>query len=378
MADELVSVVIPVFNVERWLRRCLESAVGQTHRNLDIVCVDDATPDESCAILAQFSATDSRVRVIHHPENAGLGPARTTGTSVAAGEYILFLDGDDRMPLDAVERLLGYALRFDADVVKGASSWEFPDGRIEPRRPFVQGDGGFELLPGIEVFERMLGVRPSPYIPISMWGTLIRTRLFREHGIIHPATYQEDVGTTPFLMAVAERVVLASDVVLYYYQREGSEMRRPYDRRRLESYRALHRHMRDTLIRLHLYEQYRLPFAIRFSWVMTGHFATVTPEPAVIPAYAALMREVLREGFGEPAEAERAAAKLFPLLKRVRKALVAAGLGDQFPIVADAVLPPAALAEFYQARLRGPRRAAHSRRCLPRARDRPEHLSGRR
>lgn len=94
MEDLTVSVIIPVYNVEKYLRQCVESVIGQTYRNLEIILVDDGSTDKSSDICDEYKAKDCRIRVLHKM-NGGLSDARNTGCSVANGEYVLYLDSDD-------------------------------------------------------------------------------------------------------------------------------------------------------------------------------------------------------------------------------------------------------------------------------------------
>lgn len=110
-----VSVIIPVYNVEPFLARCLDSVVGQTLREIEIVCVDDGSPDRSIDILRRYAAGDDRIRVISQ-ENRGLGGARNRGFDAATGEYILFVDSDDWIDPAYCERLYEAARETGADV----------------------------------------------------------------------------------------------------------------------------------------------------------------------------------------------------------------------------------------------------------------------
>lgn len=110
-----VSVIIPVYNVEPFLARCLDSVVGQTLREIEIVCVDDGSPDRSIDILRRYAAGDNRIRVISQ-ENRGLGGARNRGFDAATGEYILFVDSDDWIDPAYCERLYEAARATGADV----------------------------------------------------------------------------------------------------------------------------------------------------------------------------------------------------------------------------------------------------------------------
>lgn len=105
MQQALVTVVVPIYNVERYLDRCIESLVGQTYRNLEILLIDDGATDRCPEICDRWAQTDTRVRVVHQ-SNAGLGMTRNAGIRLARGEYLCLLDGDDYFTSDAVEKLV--------------------------------------------------------------------------------------------------------------------------------------------------------------------------------------------------------------------------------------------------------------------------------
>ncbi|MDR1334115.1 MAG: glycosyltransferase [Holosporaceae bacterium] len=100
-----ISVIIPVYKVERFLRECLDSVLNQTLTDFEVICVDDASPDRSSEILQEYAAKDKRVRIFHHEKNAGLPTARNTGLDAATGEYIAFCDSDDYMQPDMLKIL---------------------------------------------------------------------------------------------------------------------------------------------------------------------------------------------------------------------------------------------------------------------------------
>ncbi len=112
---ELVSIVIPVYNVEKYLNRCVDSVVNQTYQNLEILLVDDGSPDNCPQICEEWAAKDERIRVIHK-ENAGLGMARNTGIQKATGKYICFFDSDDYVAPDIIEQAYGLAERTNAEL----------------------------------------------------------------------------------------------------------------------------------------------------------------------------------------------------------------------------------------------------------------------
>ena len=89
-----VSIILPVYNVAPCLRRCMDSIINQTYRNIEIICIDDGSTDKSGEILDEYAKADNRINVLHM-NNSGVASARNTGLSLASGEYLLFVDGDD-------------------------------------------------------------------------------------------------------------------------------------------------------------------------------------------------------------------------------------------------------------------------------------------
>lgn len=125
----LVSVIIPVYNVEAYLRKCLDSVLAQTLRDIEVIIVDDGSPDGSPAICDEYAARDPRVRVIHKA-NAGLGYARNSGIEIATGEYLTFLDSDDYLDLRALERLYTLARDNDLDIILTTLNKFVKEGRF--------------------------------------------------------------------------------------------------------------------------------------------------------------------------------------------------------------------------------------------------------
>ncbi len=112
----MVSVIIPVYNVEKYLKQCVESVLHQTYKDLEIILVDDGSPDNSGALCDEYALADDRITVVHK-KNGGLSDARNAGMAVAHGEYIFFLDSDDYIRKDTIELLLDRAKKENADIV---------------------------------------------------------------------------------------------------------------------------------------------------------------------------------------------------------------------------------------------------------------------
>ena len=116
--DALISVLIPVFNVERYLSRCIESVIKQTYKNIEIILIDDGSKDKSGKICDKYAKKDDRIRVIHK-ENEGVSVARNLGMDSANGEYIIFVDSDDWIEQQAVELLFSQLSLYDSDLAIG-------------------------------------------------------------------------------------------------------------------------------------------------------------------------------------------------------------------------------------------------------------------
>lgn len=133
MSGDLVSVIMPVYDAEAWLGRAVDSVLTQSHRNLELVAVDDGSRDDSLAILQSFAQRDSRVRVQRQPVNGGVATARNAGLAAARGDYIAFLDADDWWHPAKLERQLA-SLRASGARISYASYWRVAeDGRVLSR-----------------------------------------------------------------------------------------------------------------------------------------------------------------------------------------------------------------------------------------------------
>ena len=111
-----ISVIIPVYKVEQYLPECLDSIINQTYKNLEIICIDDGSPDNSGKILDEYASKDNRIRVIHK-ENGGISSARNAGLDIATGDWISFVDSDDWLDINTYEKLLSSADEANTDIV---------------------------------------------------------------------------------------------------------------------------------------------------------------------------------------------------------------------------------------------------------------------
>lgn len=170
MEGEIISVIVPAYNIAPWLPRCLDSLLAQTYRNLEILVVDDGSADHTRQVIEDYSARDGRVRGIFQ-KNRGVTAARLAGVAAAAGEWIGFIDGDDAVEPDMFRHLLENAHACHADISHCGHRVQFPDGRVE----FVHNTGVLRQQ------DRLTGVRDlldGGQVESSLCTKLYRRELF--------------------------------------------------------------------------------------------------------------------------------------------------------------------------------------------------------
>ncbi len=212
MVDALISVIIPVYRVEPYLAQCMETVLGQTHRNLEVILVDDGSPDGCPARCDAYAARDDRVRVIHKA-NGGISDARNAGLDIAKGAYIGFVDSDDWIDYDFYETLYGALRDGDADIAACGIVKTYAD-RYRRRRFFDFS----RVIDGVEATrEILLNARMSSHA----WNKLYRRSLF--DGLRFPVGRNyEDIYIMHRIFAGARRVAVVSDWKYYYRQRPDS------------------------------------------------------------------------------------------------------------------------------------------------------------
>ncbi len=222
--QELISVIIPVYNVGKYLQRCIDSVLRQTYQNLEIILVDDGSEDVSGDICEFNKSKDRRIQVIHK-ENGGQSDARNTGIAVAAGEYITFLDSDDYVASDYVEYLYTLIRIYHADI----STCKNVKVSIEEEREMVSR-GEPLILNGVEAAKHNLYQKNISTPP---WGKLYRMNLFQ--GIKYPiGKIYEDLGTTYKLLAKANRVAVGNEVKYFYWQNQNGTMSRDFSPQKMD------------------------------------------------------------------------------------------------------------------------------------------------
>lgn len=211
----LVSIVVPVYNVAEYLSRCIDSIRFQSYKNIEIILVDDGSTDKSGCICEQYSRIDNRIKVIHQ-KNGGLSSARNTGIKVATGEYVAFIDADDFVSINFINRLLTLALVHGTEI----SICGFCKGRCS-KFPNNSKEVSTQLYTSDEMLRKWHGI--NKHIETMAWNKLYLRELFVNQKMRYPQGYfYEDVQLTHLLVNAARHVVITNEKLYYYFQRKGS------------------------------------------------------------------------------------------------------------------------------------------------------------
>ena len=227
--NDLISVIVPIYKVEKYLMQCVESIVKQTHRNLEIILVDDGSPDHCPEMCDRWAAHDSRIKVIHK-KNGGLSDARNAGLLVAKGEYVGFVDGDDWIHPDMYRELYFQMMKYDADISACGVEmvWESSE-----KNKMLTNSGTYIL----DNKEAMLAIIQESNLKQPVWYKLYRREQIQDIFFAVGKTH-EDVFWSYQAIGKAKRVVVFDDAFYYYRQREESIMGSKYSLKRLDSLEA--------------------------------------------------------------------------------------------------------------------------------------------
>lgn len=230
-SDPLITVVLPIYNVAKWLDTCIQSIVKQTYRNLQIILVDDGSTDESPTICEHWAAKDSRINVVHQ-QNAGLSAARNTGLRLRKGEYVCFVDSDDYVEHNYVERMLNTARAEQADMVVCNLRREDEDGN-----PIKESDPSFETKT-FTCRQYMAYALQSNWKHVVAWNKLYRSSIWDNFG--YPVgKIHEDEFVFAQLIARCSRITCINDALYHYVQHNSSIMHKKYSIRNLDKIEAL-------------------------------------------------------------------------------------------------------------------------------------------
>ena len=312
--EKKVSIIIPVYNTAEYLPKCLQSVFSQTYKNLEIICVNDGSPDNSSDLLAEFAATDERLIVINK-QNEGVSLARNAGLERASGDYFMFLDSDDWLDTDAVEKMLSLAEKEGADAVMCCYAKEFSD-HTDVSHIFGQSFTYREKETLRNVHRSLVGplgdelavpqnadIMVTPCMQLFKSDSCKQHRFFdiRELGTFEDGLYQMDVYRNVECFSYI-------DEPLYHYRKdnEGS-ITTVYKADLYDKWQHLFDIIEGKIANWNEGEEYRSALKNRIAFSMLGIGLNETKAPKGIFRKASFLRKILKT------ERYRAAYKQLPM-----------------------------------------------------------------
>ena len=242
------SIIVPVYNVEKYIKKCMETLVNQSFRDYEIIVVDDESPDGSMDIVESFRKKDpQRIRVVHQ-KNTRQGGARNHGVELALGEYLIFVDSDDYVSCSMLEILDRRLKETPCDILMFDSIPVTEDGELLPREDM-------DLQPGCYVPGECPQVVQLPGAP---WGKAFRRELYIKTGFQFPIKVLYEDVTTRILYAQAQKLAVCGDPLYYYVHRENSSMTQKISNQMLDILKVTDWTAKEFK-RLGLYETFREP-----------------------------------------------------------------------------------------------------------------------
>jgi glycosyltransferase involved in cell wall biosynthesis len=225
--DILVSIVVPIYNIERYLAKCIDSIRAQSYERIEILLVDDESPDNCPKLCDDYAALDNRIQVIHKT-NGGLSDARNSGLHQAKGEYVVFIDGDDYVHRDYIQTLLQEIITQKADI-SVCNYYRVYEGNVRK----IANHADSMTYSNIEAM-RDVFTYPS-VCEVMTWNKMFKKSLFTENMILFPVgKIHEDNYTTYKLFYFSKKVTYINTPLYYYIQRSGSIMNSGFNRKRLD------------------------------------------------------------------------------------------------------------------------------------------------
>lgn len=222
----MITVIVPIYNVEKWLPRCVDSILAQDYKNLELFLVDDGSPDGCGKICDEYAEKDKRIKVIHKP-NGGLSDARNAALDVAKGNYITFIDSDDYVTPDYISTLFSLIEKCDAQM--SIATWQiFPEGII-PKMPNIKLN---EIV--MTQNEALSNMFYQKSYDVSACVKMYHRSLFE--GVRYPkGQLFEDLQTTFKLMLKCDKVAFTNKPVYFYMFRKGSIEGAPFSEKKMDS-----------------------------------------------------------------------------------------------------------------------------------------------
>ena len=229
---ELVSVIVPVYNVEQYLEKCIDSIINQTYKNLEIILIDDGSTDSSGKICDRYAARDKRIKVIHQ-ENGGLAVVRNIGVSAASGEYIMFVDSDDYIDTEIVQFLYEQSKKYCADISICGFKYADKNGKVWDGEPVTIDEG---IVSKRDFWEHFYSDTRIFYV--TLWAKLFRRSVWKNISL--PAgKLHEDEFAVYHLIENADAIAVSKKPMYYYVQSDSSIIRTKFTVKNLDAAEAM-------------------------------------------------------------------------------------------------------------------------------------------
>ena len=262
MNESLISIIVPVYNAEPFLARCLESLINQTYQNLEIICVNDGSTDNSLKVLREYACKDSRVRILDN-ENAGVSRARNAAMQLASGNFVMFADADDWIELNTCEAALNAMRTYGSDIVM----WSYVS-ETENRSSKKEIFEGLRIFDGSEVkslHRRFIGVLGSelahPELADSLcpvWGKLYKREMVESIQFVDLSeigTYEDGLFNIE-AFEKADKVIYLPNYYYHYLKTNTGSVTSGYRERLYEQWQNLFEIMREYITRSRLPDEY--------------------------------------------------------------------------------------------------------------------------
>ena len=252
-----VSIIIPVYNTEKYLKECLDSIIAQSFKNFEIICVNDGSTDNSLAILEEYQKQHSNLKIITQ-KNGGAGKARNTGLEAAKGKYICFWDSDDIFEPKAIETLYNQAEKTEADItICRSQMFNTETKQIIPMPLVIRED----LLNGKNIFSR--NTIPEKIFQISVgwaWDKLFKTEFIKKYNLnFPPLKSSEDSAFTLSAIMLATKISYTNDILINYRVNNPKSISRNRDKSANDFYKAL-KIIQERAQTYNIYEQIKQSF----------------------------------------------------------------------------------------------------------------------
>lgn len=262
-----ISIIIPVYNTENYLEKTVDSVLNQTLKDIEIILVDDKTPDNAGKICDKYANLNKNIRVIHKEKNEGLGMARNTGMNVANGEYIAFLDSDDTVDAQFYEKLYNSAQKYNSDIAMGQIKFLVGEKEVEKNNLDKEKYEENEIIDII--LQRYFGNSKENITP-SATRSIYKRELFEKYKIKFCSERKfrsEDLIFQIDIIPKCKIISYNKDAIYFYNNENMSSLTRKYDKTKFKKDKILAEEVDRKLKEINLYEKMKEGSA----WIFIGN-----------------------------------------------------------------------------------------------------------